>query len=103
MNMIRSTFAGLSPKGARAKLQVLIFHRVRAIPDPLFPGEIDAQQFDRLCTWVKHWFNVLPLDQAVAQMHSGALPARALPPQPLRQPTAPDAKQPAQHPHPLGR
>ena len=78
MNMIRSTFAGLSPKGAMAKLQVLIFHRVRAIPDPLFPGEIDAQQFDRLCTWVKHWFNVLPLDQAVAQMHSGALPARAL-------------------------
>ena len=78
MSMIRSTFAGLSPAGASAKLQVLIFHRVRAIPDPLFPGEIDAQQFDRLCTWVTHWFNVLPLDQAVAQMHSGALPARAL-------------------------
>ncbi len=78
MNMIRSTFGGLSPNGARAKLHVLIFHRVRAIPDPLFPDEIEAQQFDRLCTWVKHWFNVLPLDQAVALMHSGALPARAL-------------------------
>ena len=78
MNMMRSMLAGLSSAGARAKLQVLIFHRVRAIPDPLFPGEIDAQQFDRLCTWLKHWFNVLPLDQAAALMQSGGLPGGAL-------------------------
>ena len=78
MNMMRSMLAGLSPAGVKAKLQVLIFHRVHAKPDPLFPGEIDAQQFDRLCAWLKHWFNVLPLDHAVDQMRSGALPGRAL-------------------------
>lgn len=70
-------FSLLSPAGARARLTVLIFHRVLPEPDPLFPDEVDAARFDELLGWVKSWFNVLPLDTAVRQLHDGSLPARA--------------------------
>jgi peptidoglycan/xylan/chitin deacetylase (PgdA/CDA1 family) len=68
----------LSPAGRRARLQILIFHRVLAQPDPLFPGETDAARFDRICGWVRRWFKVLPLDEAVQMRAEGRLPARAL-------------------------
>jgi peptidoglycan/xylan/chitin deacetylase (PgdA/CDA1 family) len=67
----------LSPAGARARLTVLIFHRVLPEPDPLFPGEVDAARFDELLGWVKTWFNVLPLDTAISRLHEGSLPDRA--------------------------
>lgn len=70
-------FSLLSPAGARARLTVLIFHRVLPEPDPLFPDEVDAARFDELLGWVKAWFNVLPLDAAIQQLHDGSLPARA--------------------------
>lgn len=68
----------LSAPGPDAGLSVLIFHRVHAQQDPLFPGEVDAGQFDAICRWVKEWFSVLPLEVAVARMKAGSLPARAL-------------------------
>ena len=55
--MIKPLLALLSPAGHRARLSVLIFHRVLPRPDPLFPGEIDAAGFDAICRWVKGWFN----------------------------------------------
>jgi len=67
-----------SPAGAGARLSILIFHRVLPQPDPLFPGEVDAARFDRICGWVARWFNVLPLDAAVGRLRAGDLPARAL-------------------------
>lgn len=70
-------FSLLSPSGTRARLTVLIFHRVLREPDPLFPDEVDAARFDALLGWVKAWFNVLPLDTAIRQLHEGSLPARA--------------------------
>ena len=75
--MIKSLLAGVSPPGKSARLSVLIFHRVLPISDPLFPGEVDARRFDRICGWVKSWFNVLPLDSAVARLRDGNLPERA--------------------------
>ncbi|MBI5256421.1 MAG: polysaccharide deacetylase family protein [Burkholderiales bacterium] len=68
----------LSPAGARARLSILIFHRVLPQPDPLFPDEIDAQGFDHLLGIVGSMFNVLPLDEAVARLDRGGLPARSL-------------------------
>lgn len=59
-------------------MPILIFHRVLPQPDPLFPGDIDAARFDRLCAWLKRNFTVLPLDQAVALQDREALPAGAL-------------------------
>jgi len=67
-----------SPGGRRGRLSVLIFHRVLAQPDPLFPDEMHAERFDALCSWVSRWFNVLPLDEAVRLREQGRLPARAL-------------------------
>ena len=75
--MIRPFFSIFSPSGAKAKLSVLIFHRVLPSPDPLFPSEMTAKQFDLVCGWMKSWFNVLPLDQAVEKLRNGNLPSRA--------------------------
>lgn len=75
---MKPMFSLLSPAGARARLSTLIFHRVLPVADPLFPGEVHAQQFDQICSWLKHWFNVLPLDEAVERLVNASLPARAL-------------------------
>ncbi len=73
-----TTALGLaSPAGKRARLSILIFHRVLPAPDPLFPGEPDAARFDQMLEWVTSWFNVLPLDEAVRRRAEGTLPARA--------------------------
>ena len=77
--MALRALAGLcSPAGPRARLSILILHRVLARPDALFPDEADAARFDRVCAWVRQWFEVLPLDQAVRRLAQGTLPARAL-------------------------
>jgi peptidoglycan/xylan/chitin deacetylase (PgdA/CDA1 family) len=76
--LFRSLFALASPAGARARLSVLIFHRVLPAPDPLFPGELDARRFDEVCGWLRAWFNVLPLDAAVQRLREHNMPARAL-------------------------
>lgn len=68
----------MSPPGPHARLSVLIFHRVHAAPDPLFPDEVDSLSFDRHMSWVADWFNVLPLHEAVERLLRRALPARAL-------------------------
>lgn len=75
---MKPLFSLLSPGGPRARLPILIFHRVLAAPDPLFPCEIDQAGFDVICRWLRDWFRVLPLDGAVRDLRSGALPSRAL-------------------------
>jgi peptidoglycan/xylan/chitin deacetylase (PgdA/CDA1 family) len=77
MDPLRWGFSALSPAGAGARLSVLIFHRVLPEPDPIFPDEVDARRFDQVLGWLKSWFQVLPLDQAVQRLKQGSLPARA--------------------------
>ena len=74
----RSAFALASPGGTRARLSVLIFHRVSAAQDPLFPGEIFAEQFAALMSHVASRFRVLALRDAVQALAQGTLPARAM-------------------------
>lgn len=74
---VRWVFNRLSPAGLQAKLTVLIFHRVLPRPDPLLAGEPDAVWFETQMRWVKNWFNVLPLVEAVERLRAGNLPARA--------------------------
>jgi peptidoglycan/xylan/chitin deacetylase (PgdA/CDA1 family) len=75
--MMRPILRLVSPFGQRARMSVLIFHRVLAAQDPLFPGEMYARRFDEICGWLKDWFNVLPLDAAVHRLRYGNLPERA--------------------------
>ena len=75
--LMKLSVGQLSPPGARGRLSILIFHRVLPAMDPLFPTEVDTRSFDRICGWLKDWFNVLPLDRAVRQLAAGKLPARA--------------------------
>lgn len=75
--MLKQLLGWASPAGAKARLSVLIFHRVLPEPDLLFPGEMHARRFAAVCGWLNSWFNVLPLDQAVMHLKAGTLPARA--------------------------
>jgi len=75
--MFKTPLGWASPAGPKARLSVLIFHRVLPEPDLLFPEEMHARRFDELCGWLAAWFNVLPLDQAVHRLQAGTLPERA--------------------------
>jgi peptidoglycan/xylan/chitin deacetylase (PgdA/CDA1 family) len=75
---IRALLRRLAPEGGRGKLTTLIFHRVHAEPDPLFPNEMHAASFRERLGWIDAWFNVLPLDDAIAALDRGTLPERAL-------------------------
>jgi len=76
--MFRPLFSVLSPSGARARLSILIFHRVLAERDPLFPGEVTRTEFDAICGWLRGWCNVLPLGVAAKALKDGTLPSRAV-------------------------
>lgn len=76
--LLRALLGMLSPAGARARLSILIFHRVLPERDPLQPDEPDQHRFDEVCGWIRRWFNVLPLDQASRRLREGSLPARSL-------------------------
>lgn len=64
--------------GTSGRLSILIFHRVLAQPDPVFPLEVDAQRFDRLMRVVARGYRVLPLSEAVERLQRGRLPPRAM-------------------------
>lgn len=76
--MLRLPLSLLSPPGVSGRLSILIFHRVLPRHDPLNPDEPDGAEFEERMRWVRDWFNVLPLVDAVARLESGTLPARAL-------------------------
>ena len=76
--MLRLPLTIASPAGRRGRLSILIFHRVLTRPDPLFPDLPDAAAFEARMRWVKAWFNVLPLAQAIERLGEGTIPARAL-------------------------
>ncbi len=76
--MMRLPLSVVSPAGDRGRLSILIFHRVLAAPDPLFPETPSAADFEERLQWIKSWFNVMPLGDAIKRLYSGSLPARAL-------------------------
>ena len=47
-------------------------------PGRAFPGEPDARELESRMRWVKCWFNVLPLGEAVVRLGEGRLPERPL-------------------------
>jgi len=75
---LRGALRILSPGGLRGHLSVLIFHRVLQASDPLSPDIPDAAAFEAQMQWVKTWFTVLPLADAIHELYAGRLPPRAL-------------------------
>ncbi len=73
----RSIGSTLSPAGPRARLTILIYHRILDEVDPIFPFEATAQMFDTQMAALASVFNVLPLPEAIARLKQGTLPARA--------------------------
>lgn len=69
---------GLLGAIASPRLAVLTFHRVHARADALFPGEPDAERFDRLMRLVAGSFRVMSLAEAAQHLAQGSLPPRAL-------------------------
>ena len=60
-----------------AELSILIYHRVLARPDPLFPGEVDRALFERQLRLLKRFYTVLPLPVAAQRLREDSLPPRA--------------------------
>ncbi|MQM29103.1 MAG: carbohydrate esterase family protein [Candidatus Accumulibacter phosphatis] len=67
----------VSPGGRRGKLSILIFHRVLPRRDQVINWDLDAAGFEKTVRWLTEWFNILPLDQAVARLNDNSLPSRA--------------------------
>jgi peptidoglycan/xylan/chitin deacetylase (PgdA/CDA1 family) len=74
----RAALRLVAPGGTRARLSILIFHRVLAHPDPLLPGEPCVAAFEALMRHVVATYRVLPLRAAVRALRDGTLPPRAV-------------------------
>lgn len=64
------------PRGEPA-LSVLIYHRVLPQPDPLRPGEIDAELFEAQLSFLARHFELLTIADAATALRERRLPRRA--------------------------
>ncbi|MDO9450587.1 MAG: polysaccharide deacetylase family protein [Rugosibacter sp.] len=62
---------------ARGKLSVFLFHKVPPCADPLLSGDLGEEQFARLLDFIKEYFLVLPLGDAVQHLRADTLPPRS--------------------------
>ena len=67
----------LSLTGLNSRLSILMYHRVLAQPDPLFPGEGNTETFNQEMSWLAACFRIMPLHEAVQKLHQDKLPPRA--------------------------
>ncbi len=67
----------LSPSGKRARLSILIYHRVLAKPDALTNDRCDKKIFDLQIRTLSRYFNVLPLPEAINRLKEKNLPRKA--------------------------
>lgn len=73
----RTALGVFSPGGFNSRVSVLIYHRVLPVKDPLFPGEVDAAEFEQQLRSLKTFMNFISLSEAVSGIQLGNLPARA--------------------------
>ena len=59
------------------RLSILIYHRVLARPDPLFPEESAAESFDQQMSELSACFRIMSLRDAIQGLRKGTLPSRA--------------------------
>lgn len=73
-----SMFGKALPATRSNRLLILIYHRVRARPDPMFPGEVDAARFEWQMALIRRYCTPVPLADGVEGMRRGRLPPRAV-------------------------
>lgn len=73
----RTAVGLLSPGGSNNRLSILIYHRVLPQKDPLFPGEVDASEFEQQLRLLKSCMNFISLADAISGIRCGNLPPRA--------------------------
>lgn len=66
------------PAGRRAKLSIVIYHRVLPEADHFLGGGSDINSFDRQLRYLTRNFNVLSLAEAIDHLQAATLPARAV-------------------------
>jgi peptidoglycan/xylan/chitin deacetylase (PgdA/CDA1 family) len=78
MNLaLRTVMATMRLAGGASRLSCLIYHRVFAVDDPLFPEQVTIESFDSQMAAVVSEFNVISLSEAVSGLERGVLPVRA--------------------------
>lgn len=68
----------VAPGGGRGRLMILTYHRVLERPDPLLPGEPDAELFAAQMAVLATHCSVLPLPEAARRLRDGTLPPAAV-------------------------
>ena len=66
------------PAGKRAKLSIVIYHRVLRETDHFLGGGSDISSFDQQLRYLTRNFNVLHLSDAIKHLRAATLPARAV-------------------------
>lgn len=66
-----------SPAGKRARLSILIYHRVLDEPDPLTGDQCDKILFEAQISFLSTYFNILSLPEAIQRLKTGTLPSKA--------------------------
>lgn len=74
---LKGAYSLFSPSGNKARLSILIYHRVLAKPDPLSDSDPLLAEFEMHMALLARQCNVLPLHEAVIRLQQGSLPARA--------------------------
>lgn len=73
----RALAGAVSLTPLRKRLSILIFHRVLAEPDPIFPSEMDARRFEQRMIYLKNCFSLVSLEDGIRGLRDGSLPPRA--------------------------
>lgn len=75
---VSSFFSLLSGSGHSGKLSVLAFHKVPQHADVLVPQDLCLDHFEQILIFLKRYFRVLPLSDAVKCLAKEKLPSRAV-------------------------
>lgn len=76
--LIRTAGRLLSSRGPRARLLILMYHRVLRRRDPLVPDAVDEAEFETQLGVLARNFTPLPLSEAAVRLRDGTLPPRVV-------------------------
>ncbi len=76
--IFQCVFSLLSPAGNKARLSVLLFHKIPTVADPLTTEETDLARFEHILDFLTANTTVMPLPEATAALQNGKLPSRAV-------------------------